>query len=398
MFMSQIRRIILVFIIAAMSSFSSVCAQTPNSLQRFDADYQWLRSMIHPKTKLTLSSEDPLNPFNSYTYSNALTLILLVLRGTPADIDLAREIVQSMRRLQDEEGAWADAYHIQTGQIAAWNRASGPNGWMVIALLHYYKKTKDPLAWEMAVKTTDWLLKYQDVNPDHVTYGAIKLGEAFPYSEVRNTEANANCLAVFYAMAKFTDKPYEKIRYRQAARMVARFLTEKIWQGDYFAVAMTDDKGELSTFPELLDSQTWTLLSLKATEKLHGISPVKYEKSLSWILKHTTRVHKAEGFSKVTFSHNPQLDTDGDGDVDNSIWVEGTCGAILAFRMLGDHNHADYFFEQLEKLKLPAGRLPHILGPVQLEWPYHLPYASVDALWVIFSHPEINFNPYVIAD
>lgn len=378
-------------------AFPSV-SRGESPFQKFTADYQWLYAAVNPKTKLTLTSEDPLNPFNSYTYSNALSLLLLTLRGEPKDIDLAREIVQGMKKLQDEEGAWADAYHIQTGQITAWNRATGPNGWMVIALLHYFKRTKDPMAWEMARACAEWLLKHQDLDSNNATYGAIKLGEAFPYSEVRNTEANANCLAVFYAVSELTDKTIEKIRYRQAGRLVARFLTEKIWQGDHFGVAMLNSKGELSTFPELLDSQTWTLLALHATEKLHNLSPTKYEQALSWILKHTTKVNGAEGFSKVTFSYDPQLDTDGDGDVDNSIWVEGLCGAILAFRMMGDTNHAAYFYEQLEKLRLPTGRLPHMLGPLQLGWPYHLPYASVDALWSVFASPDINFNPYQIVD
>lgn len=378
--------------------FQPSAVQCKPQFDRFKEDYDWLISMINPKTLLTLSAEDPLNQHNSYTYTNALTLIMLVLRGEPKDIDLASRIVQSMRNLQDEDGAWADAFHIQTGQITAWNRATGPNSWMVLALLHYYKKTKDPLAWEMAQKATDWLLTHQDSNRNHFTYGAIKLGDAFPYSEVRNTEANANCLAAFYAMSVLAEKPLDRIRYRQAARMIAQFLTEKLWREDHFAVAILNAKGDFSTFPELLDSQTWTLLSLDATEKLHNISASKYASALNWLLKHKTRVNNVEGFSKVTFSYDPRLDTDGDGSVDNSIWVEGVCGAVLAFRIIGDSNHADTFYTEIEKLRLPTRRLPHIVGPPQLHWPYNLPFPSVGALWTIFADPEINFNPFYVSD
>jgi len=387
------------FFLACILTFTPVKAlQSESQFQPFQEEYNWLFSMINPKTHLTLSSKDPSNPGNSYTYTNALTLILLVLRGEPKDLELAKKIVQEMRKLQDEGGSWPDAFHIQTGQITAWNRATGPNSWMVLALLHYYKKTGDQEAWEMARKATDWILTFQDTNRDHITYGGIKLGHSYPYSEVRNTEANANCLAALYAMSVLSKKPLDRIRYREAARMVARFLTESIWQKDHFQVAILNAKGDFSSFPELLDSQTWSLLSLAATEKLHGISLSKYAPALDWISKHKTVVNKAHGFSKVTFSYDPRLDLDGDGDVDNSIWVEGVSGAVLAFRLVGKTQSASFYYKELDKLRLPTGKLPHILGPAQLEWPYNLPFPSIGSLWVVFAHPDINFNPFYITD
>jgi len=373
-------------------------ANGESPFDKFQDDYRWLVQMNNPKTFLTLTSLDPSNPHNSYTYSNAISLILLVLRGTNEDMQLAKEIVHGLKKLQDEDGPWADSFHVQTGQITAWNRATGPNGWMILALLHYYKKTRDPVALEMAHTTTEWLLTHQDIDRNHFTYGGIKLGHAYPYSEVRNTEANCNALAALYAMSVFTKKPLDRIRYREAARMVAQFLTEKIWQNDYFAVAFLNSKGNLSSFPELLDSQTWTILSLAATRKLHGISPRQFAGSMNWILKYTTRANKAEGFSKVTFSYDPHLDLDGDGDVDNSIWVEGVAGTVLAFRAIGEERRANFYYNELEKLKLPTGRYPHIIGPVKLSWPHHLPFASIGALWVIFADPEINFNPFHVSD
>lgn len=373
-------------------------AYAESPFAKYAEDYQWIYEMNNPNTFLTLSSLDPSNPHNSYTYSNAIVLILLVLRGTEEDLKLAKNIVHGMKKLQDEEGPWADAFHIQTGQITAWNRATGPNGWMILALLHYYKKTHDPAALEMARSATEWLLTHQDVDRNHYTYGGLKLGHAYPYSEVRNTEANCNALAALYAMSVFTDKPLDRIRYREAARMIAQFLTEKIWQKDYFAVAFLNSEGNLSSFPELLDSQTWTILSLAATQKLHGKSPRQFAAAMNWILKYTTRANKAEGFSKVTFSYDPHLDIDGDGDVDNSIWVEGVAGAVLAFRLIGETRRANFYFNEMEKLKLPTGRYPHIVGPVKLSWPHNLPFPSIGALWVIFADPEINFNPFYVSD
>ncbi len=365
-------------------------------LSRFDKEYKWLIALNNPKTKLTLSSEDPANPHNSYTYTNALVLTLLSLRGSEEDLKLAQEIVLGLQQLQDEGGPWADAFHFQTGQITAWNRATGPNAWMVLGLLHYYKKTKDPVAWKMAEATTEWLLTNQDKDQNSFTYGGVKLGKAYPFSEVRNTEANANCLAAFYGMSLFAQKPFDRIRYREAARLVARFLTDKLWQKDHFAVAFLNGKGDLSSFPELLDSQTWTLLSLAATEKLHGISPHAYKNGLKWMLQYRTRAKSAEGFSKVTYAYDPNVDTNGDGVVDNSIWVEGVAGAILAFRQLELHRQANYFTSEMEKLKLPSGLYPQMIGPAHLNWPYNLPFASVDALWLIFA--ATNFNPFNLED
>lgn len=369
-------------------------AEGANNFDLFEQDYNWLFKLNNPKTKLTLSSEDPSNPHNSYIYTNAINLILLVIRGEEKDLKLAAKIVKGLRELQDEGGSWADAFHIQTGRITAWNRATGPNAWIVLALLHYFKKTNDPMAWNMAEKATQWLLTHQDKDQNSFTYGAIKLGKAYPYSEVRNTEANANCLAAFYAMSLFAKKPLDRIRYREAGRLIALFLTNKLWQKDHFAVALLNSKGDVSSFPELLDSQTWSLLSLQATRKLHGLSVEKYAVALKWMLEYKTRANKAEGFSKVTFSYDTRLDTNGDGIVDNSIWVEGVAGAILAFRKMGFNRQANYFYNEMQKLKLPSGRFPHIIGPPQLAWPHNLPFASVGALWMIFAAPEVNFNPF----
>ncbi len=397
-FSMKIKKQLLIFLSLLLVGIPTPTSFAAHNLDPFKADYDWLISQQNSLTKLTLSSADPSNPHNSYTYTNAIALILLVLRGEEKDLQLAKEIVQGFEKLQDEDGPWADAFHIQTGRITAWNRATGPNAWMVLALLHYYKKTKDPLAWKLAEKNTDWLLSHQDKNPNSFTYGGVKLGKAYPYSDVRNTEANANCLAAFYAMSVFAQKPLNRIRYREAGRLVARFLTDKLWQKEHFAVAFLNSKGDISSFPEMLDSQTWPLLSLKATEKLHGRSPLKYKMALKWMLQYRTRSNKAEGFSKVTYSYDPRLDTNGDGIVDNSIWIEGVAGAILAFRQLGFLQQANYFYSEMEKLKLPSGRFPHIIGPPQLAWPHNLPFPSIGALWMIFAAPEVNFNPFFVSD
>jgi hypothetical protein len=254
---------------------------------------------------------------------------------------------------------------------------------MVLAGLHLHHAARNREVLDEAMETLDWVLSFQDTNSGSDSFGAITMGEGQPLDI--STEANADALAAAWGFAEALGGEKDQ-KYREAARRIAGWLA-RCWKEDRFAVAFTRHRGALVPvlWPEWLDSQTWTLLSLDATrEGAHSLDPRDYN-GLRFLSDYEVEVpyrgKTLRGFAKLT----PGAP---------AFWSEGVAGYVLAARVVGMPE--ERFLEGLEAAREPDGTLLHIIGIEKSnDWREHLPVKAIDGtLWATWADPRVNFNPF----
>jgi hypothetical protein len=339
--------------------------------KRVEMAYNWLRCQQEKRTKLVRSNSvsgdsrswvyDPDIDFDNtgWTYDQALAIIIFVIVG---DIDAATDCADAMLKVRDKEyNAWSDGYNVCTAKVEAPPLAVGPNAWMGLALLRLYEVTKEHKYLLAADNIGEFILALQS-NKGR-TKGSVPGG----YDKHKNkftwtsTEHNVDSVAFLVALAEKTGKQ----KYREASKSIIEWLNKEMWNNkDYYYHPGYEDNDsndpEKSHFPELLDSQTWTILALLSTaDRLD--EPVKItgflHNGLPWIDHFQCPVHFGNkllhGFQKVT-----------NGDYATpSFWPEGTAGYVLAARYM-EHNNPDLeiMLASLQSLQQPDGSLPYSVG------------------------------------
>jgi hypothetical protein len=293
----------------------------------------------------------------AWTYDQAIGIIALTAVG---NIKAASKCADAMLGIRDKQyKAWADGYNSQTKEVIAEAIAVGPNAWMGIAMIKLYQTTKNEKYLSAASNVGEFILKQQIIstgaNTGSIQGGYSEKGKAFGWT---STEHNADAVALLAALAEATGQE----RYCSAAIKIAEWLHREMWdtEAGYYHPGYSDnEKLIISSFPERLDSQTWTILALHAAAKTDcDIQTADViHNGLGWIDKYLGTMdcnsRKLVGFGKITM---------GD-DVNPSFWSEGTAGYILAARLIG-HNkkNIELSSASLRALQRPNGSVPYAIG------------------------------------
>jgi hypothetical protein len=374
----------LIFIIALTAPiYASSIQRTPE----VESALNWLKGQFEPSTALPQSYES-LTDAAAWTYDVATWLIVM----TQADeIESAQKVVQTMLQLQSN-GAWVDGYSIINRSSITETQSVGPNAWMGLALCHYFQSTQDREALEGALRVADWLLGLQNVVPEQSrSDGAIPGGRDESGAQIQwiSVEHNTDALAFFYALNRLTGVQ----KYSDAAQRIADWLVGQMWNPaeSHFEVGTVDIIGTVNTtFPERLDTQTWTILGIDATKTLTRLDAKDFN-GLPWIDRYQTTVQyqgkTVKGFAIKTF-----------GPGSESFWSEGTAGYGLAAMTLGDNETASFYSDQIHLLQTPNGGIPHSVAPdeVPREFPQKWDFNSIAATtWMIWL--DSGINPFTVA-
>lgn len=318
------------------------------------ADY--LKEQQNSQTGLFRSYDMP-GDYTAWTYDQAITIITL---NSLDETDASQNCADGMLKIRNKKlKAWADGYHAGSRAITAKPIAVGPNAWMGIALLRLHLFTNKTKYLAAAEKLSEFMLDLQVTDgksAGSIPGGYDENGQLFNWT---STEHNADFIAFMAGLYKVT----KNVRYNKAAIEAARWLNREMWnpaESCYYPGYSNNRTLEISQFHERLDSQTWTILALKAagceaSEKI--ITEDRVHNGLPWIDKHrctfSYMATKLVGYSKITFGDQAR----------QSFWSEGTAGYILASRRIGHQaNDLNSMLKSLRYLKSRNGAIPYSVG------------------------------------
>jgi hypothetical protein len=314
---------------------------------------------MHSETSLLRSYDNPAE-FNAWTYDQAVGAIALLETDHAGE---AERLLDAMLEILDTGGtapgtaAYADGYVWDTRSeiLGAETRATGPNAWMGLALLHGHLALPHKGYLVRATEIAEWLiaaLRLQDPPFEGAFLGGIDPTEAssLPFQWI-STEHNADMLAFLRGLQALGAASSHGHDWGALAdtleAWMARPVTQKgLWspggQGvpgalssvppadsGHFEVGYSDiADATVSSFPELLDSQTWSLLAFDASARVTG-NPVRVDRiGLAWLDRNwqiavSCGGEKRVGFAKTTFDPTtPETPI-------NSYWTEGMAGYAL---------------------------------------------------------------------
>jgi len=321
--------------------------------------YSWIKNRQDLVSGLVLSYEGDENLKKiSFTYDQALAAITFVIFK---DKERAENIFDFYLKKVNKGESIFNAYYTQ-GDCAEFVAHSGPNAWIGIAVLDYYKETKNKKYLPIAEKVSDFLIKMMDAE------GGIKGG---PAVEWYSTEHNLDAFAFFRSFYEITKNE----KYNDAAEKIKNWISRYAYTS--YGPPVSRGKGD-STIAT--DTYAWSVTAFGADELFSlNMNPERILEfavdncEVSANFKHKEREVSVKGFDFAKYRNCAR------GGVVSCEW---TAQMVLSFEIMADYyqlKNPDKSREYLNKSVLYSNELQKMLitspSKIGIEDPC-LPYAS----------------------
>lgn len=311
-------------------------------------------------------------------YDQALAIFAFLILGEKTH---AQEVRRGLQDIQGENGAFPFSVSASDPGEPPYapREIVGANSFCVLALSHLAEQTNDQAALAMAQRTADWLCEMQD---EKVL--ALPMDRKRP--SVFSTENNLDAAAALTYLAgilRETDQE-RSARYSTVAAGIDQWLS-KMWMENAgcFARGWNAETSQRDEYA-VLDCTAWALLALH--DRL--LTPDQEIRLL-------TSMGQFQSTSPVNDQENAiGFDFNSDGD---TVWYEGTCSAICAYRLAGDQVTARQYLTDARRVykHFPHGGLPYATRPGTEDessercatWP-----SVASTCWFLFA--ETEFNPF----
>lgn len=321
--------------------------------------YSWIRNRQDLVSGLVLSYEGDENLKKiSFTYDQALAAITFVILN---DRERAEKIFDFYLKKVNKGENIFNAYYTQ-GDCAEYVAHSGPNAWLGLAVLDYYKETKNKKYLPIAEKVSDFLLKMMDEE------GGIKGG---PTVEWYSTEHNLDAFAFFKSFYEVTKDE----KYLKAAEKIKNWISRYAYTS--YGPPVNRGKGD-STIAT--DTYAWSVTAFGVDELLAlNMNPERILEfavdncGVATNFKHKEREISVKGFDFAKYRNCAR------GGVVSCEW---TAQMVLSFEIMADYyqlKNPDKSREYLSKSVFYSNELQKMLitspSKIGIEDPC-LPYAS----------------------
>ena len=317
----------------------------------FDVMYAYIKASQSRKTGLIDSFKgDAALESTAFTYDQALAAELFCIKK---DYKRAAKILSFYKNIAlRQDNVFYNAYFTQPGDPAEYVVHVGPNVFIGLSAIEYYKQTGDKKFIPLAIDIADWIIGLQKLN----SKGAIKGGTNFEWI---STEHNVDAYALFDKVYKVTKKK----KYRQAQSDVQSWIVKSAFNRGVHGF----NRGEMDTHVAA-DANILTILSLgPKTLYKHNIDPekvLKFTEDKCLVKVEYVRADGAkiivEGFDFT----NPKI-----ARRKPVISCEWTAQAVVAYKIMGEYftaqndikkaeyyyNKAEYFQSELEKVAIAKG-------------------------------------------
>lgn len=318
--------------------------QNQISSQVIEGVYSWIKNRQDVLSGLVLSYEGDQNLKKmGFTYDQALAAITFVIFK---DNQRAEKILDFyLSRINKGESIY-NAYYTG-GECAEYVIHSGPNAWVGLAVLDYYKETKNPKYLPVAEKVADFLLSMMD------SEGGIKGG---PQVEWYATEHNLDAFAFFDSFYKITKNQ----KYLQARDKVKKWIEKYAYTS--YGPPVLRGKGDATI---ATDTYAWSITAF-GPDELFSMK-MNPDRILEFAIENCevqVRFKRKEGevlvkgFDFAKFKNMPR------GGVISCEW---TAQMILSFEIMADYyktkdidkyksylNQANTYFTELQKMLITS--------------------------------------------
>ncbi|MDD5729673.1 MAG: hypothetical protein PHN57_00895 [Candidatus Omnitrophica bacterium] len=299
------------------------------------------------------------NTDQSYVYDNVLSAMASMSMG---NFGVASEILDTLafEVQRTPENVLYESYNYYNYNGSGNGTAyAGNSAWLLQALNIYQKLRGSKTYYALQKQLADFLLTLQDPAD-----GGIR-GSTYEYW--KSTEHNLMAYAALRNFGRLNSLP----NYVTQAEKVKTFLlSQAVWNGTYFNRGAWDTK-------KVVDVQSLAVLLFGPT----------YAKVLNWAelnLKNT----KGFYWSAVTgFDFNDDLDT---------VWIEGTLQAALAFYRTGNTTKSNYYYNEALKTVQADGSLVLAtnIGSASESWTLQPWHSIAPTAWLILYY--FKFNPLIL--
>lgn len=321
--------------------------------------YSWIKNRQDLLSGLVLSYEGDQNLKKmSFTYDQALAAIAFVIFN---DKERAEKIFDFyLKKIEKGEHIY-NAYYTQ-GDCAEYVAHSGPNAWLGMAVLDYYKETKNSKYLPLAEKVYDFLMQMMD------SEGGIKGG---PTVEWYATEHNLDAFAFFTSFYEITKND----KYRVAAQKVKNWISKYAYTS--YGPPINRGKGD-STIAT--DTYAWSISAFGVEELLTlNMNPDRILEFAVDNCEVTTNFRRKEREIQIRGFDFAKYRNCARGGIVSCEW---TAQMILSFEMMADYyrlKDPDKSKEYLDKSVFYSNELQKMLitspSKIGTEDPC-LPYAS----------------------
>ncbi|MDO8602814.1 MAG: hypothetical protein Q7O04_03075 [Candidatus Omnitrophota bacterium] len=329
--------------------------------------YQWLKNHQNKRTGLVMSYEGDRNLEEwAFTYDQSLASQCFILMGDRSD---AKEILDFYKyKAQRSEGAFANAYDSQTGNIIEYHVHSGPNVWLAIAIAQYTKKFKDETYLSVAEDIAGWLIALQKQDKDFGIRGG-------PQFEWFSTEHNLDAYALFGMLYRIT----EEEKYLEAQTRTLEWIKKNSF--NRLECRMNRGKGDATI---ATDTFAWAIAAMgPKLLKESGMDPDQIMDFAETNCMITTDYIMQDGKNtKVTGFDFGKYEHLARGGIVSTEW---TSQMVVSFRIMADYykqardfnkalyynKKADFYLSEIEKMVISS---PSRIGQGQ----GCLPYATQD--------------------
>ena len=312
---------------------------------------EWLEAQLSEEQedgpgKLVKSyGQESLIPFNGYSYDQALAVIGFFLDNRT---DLAKQTLDELWHLQSEDGSFPFCWMAnRPNTTSCWPRKMvGSNAWIIMAVNAYTIFTGDATYIPMAEKNAAWIITFQD--EDGGLKGGIDFnGTDFKPITWKSTEHNLDVFSALHYLFLLTGNE----TYENASDRVRGWLETEAWNEEEGRF----NQGENDSYP-VTDTNTWGVLALGP-----GNSLLNFSRGMKWVFNYTKYFDLQRGVEGFDFNYDNGMGMDNDGVNDgvDTVWIEGTEGAALAFHEMGDEKNYSYFHTQMGSLVQADGSLPY---------------------------------------
>ncbi len=341
-----------------------------------------LQGLVEKQNSTTglLASFDTVN--QAVTYDQALAAMAFTFSK---DFTHAQNIFNAYQSLYSAGQGFADTYRVDTKAVLDNDRLCGPNGWMLLALIHYRNVSGSTAYDTMIDGLAAWLKGYQDS-----TDGGIKFGNPVNAGEinVKSTEHNFDVYAAFRAYAMLRGNA----AYNTAADQIMGWINSTAWNaaekrfnvGEFPAGGADTDKA--------LDAYSWAPLALG----VEGAFPYATVLANAETTFGTTKVNSNNGNAITGYDFGAAAGVAPDKD---SVWLEGTGQMAMAYLAIGNETKANAILDQLRRAVFSVSPTAQgmtyatNMGTAYGGWMMDATNAAISpAAWYLFT--EWNFNPF----
>ena len=280
-------------------------------------------------------------------YDQAICIMALLSEDK---IEEAKEILTGLRALQNPDGSFYFFYNIYDplGSYVPLDKKYSPMAsWTTMAASYYTYITKDTQFLDMAIKAMDFVHTLQDAD------GAVQIN---PDLRLKSTEHALDAYSAWLYLSDILNRSNYKLdkarQFAAYADKIRSYLENEAWieaEGRFM-------RGKAPDNYKVLDVNTWGVLSL-GPKSLDATKD--FSRSIDYIEKHFK--YTVKGVTGFDFNFDYASDytenrsfTSGDKRVGSdgldTVWSEGTLGAVLAFYEVGDIEKAEFYLKEVDKM------------------------------------------------